>query len=227
MKNQKGFTAAQVAVHVSEHTGKDGTISTQYCYQCLHLLRASNERFSKKTLFSLEERNTIAEYAVDRYNRKDAEPLLEWIDRTGRQYPKPYKVYLPAKTVQLKRDQDTGTNQKYIRALERRIDHLEKTFDEKLKENNRLLIEARNKQLNRKNDPRVEKINTKIRAFCFKEPIEIKEIWNYCRKLFEQRNQIKVFLQGDQTFPQWLRNELQGFLDALHDEIHGQRELGL
>jgi hypothetical protein len=191
-----------------------------------------------RILITQAELKFLEAYGRDTYARPNMLGPGEWADTKGIELPQPYRERALVKV----RSQ-APAREEAPAAVTRMLVKIETQLAEQGKEI-AALKSAAAKQLAapavRRNDPRIDDMHRQVNAFVFNEPISIKETWNRIRRSFEARNGVKVMLHGDQTFPAWLRSsgnldlflaELQGFLDAIHDELSlpagGQRSLGL
>lgn len=220
------FSLTEIAAHVGQSIGK--TVNSQWISAILKDIDP-RERFTPSTRFTAEQRDIVTLYARE-WNHKSNQPGLKaWIQSHGFQVPNPFFPPAVVKQEKKKAEKRLAATDPILRNIQKKLDTLEKQVSIISNKPKLALIEgghAREKET----DPLIKK----IQHFTFNHPASIDQVWNRLQELFEIRNSIKVRRIQQQTFPQWLRHEgylgmmmdqIQGYLDQMHDEFTGQRRL--
>lgn len=226
----EGYTIQQVAAAATEHSGR--AIGNNVVTDLLRSLRQFNGRFPRGVLASMEERQVICEYLARFYHRREKPAIRDFcLNRDGK-IPVVYAPPAPVEKKVTKSKKNTGsqmTSQEIRDFIRKELKQYSKSIISEVKQLEGPVVSKKARESD------LEPVHKRINSFCFKEPIEIDALWRWIQNLFEERNGIKVYRVGNQSFPQWLhsssnlelfKSQLQGFLDFIHDELHGDNAQG-
>jgi hypothetical protein len=230
--SQKLFSVQEIASSLTTDLGKG--ISSEYVYANAKNLWGEHISFTSSERFTAEFKIQFALYANTWYHRKNRKTFKAHLASIGQQPP---ARYIPVALVAVpngkeKMDKSVRlTASQVAEMLDKRDKEIKKSImaeiEEKIKTTPKVSITANTAAMTRAGDPAMIELEKRINKFVFEEPWSVRDVWNRLRSDFETRNGINVTTFGVQTFPQWLRSEnmmemfmeeLQGFLDAMHDE---------
>lgn len=224
----KGFSLQGLAQHVSSVVGSD--VSPTWCSGIMHDLvggNGVNGRYAPSFRFTGEHAALLSAYAVRWHHKKDSPTMREWMKEHGHKEPKPF--HAPVKVNKKPDSQKLNYNQRDIERMirietQKALAPIAKEL-QSIKAMNALAID----DVRSPREAEIEALNKKVRQFAItSDRIGVAGVWTWLERLFEQRNGVKVYKIGKQTFPQWLRssdyidtmmNQLQGYLDYMYDSL--------
>jgi len=228
----KLFTAQEIASSLANDFRK--VISSDYVYSNARSLWGDDIVFTASEKFTTDFKIQFAHYINEWHHRKNRITFKNHLDSIGQKYPARYLpvALVVTKNGKEKTDKPAGiTASQMMEMLDKRYSEMKRSIiweiEEKIKANARVSIASSSAAIPRASDPAMVELEKRINKFVFDEPWAVRDVWKRLRSDFEARNGIKVTTFGVQTFPQWLRSEnmmemfmgeLQGFLDAMHDE---------
>jgi hypothetical protein len=230
--DRKLFSAQEIAASLASDLGKG--ISSEYVYANAKSLWGEHISFTPSEKFTVEFKIQFTLYANTWYRHRNRKTFKAHLDSLGQQIPERYTPVALVAAPKGKEKMDTSgklTASQMAEMFDRRDREIKKSImaeiEEKIKITSRVSIASSQEAITRASDPAMVELEKRINKFVFDEPWAVRDVWKRLRSDFETRNGIKVTTFGVQTFPQWLRSEnmmemfmgeLQGFLDAMHDE---------